>query len=107
MAVIVTTLFVGTVAGAVYKPLLSIDPVPVPLTDQFTRVLLRFVILAVNWTVPSTLMEPAAPNTLMAGVAAGVPEPPQELRIVTPESSARHKTKCCQRVFWTRRSILE
>src|ERR1700681_30048 len=37
VAVIVTTLLVGTVAGAVYTPPLVIDPVPVPPTVQFTR----------------------------------------------------------------------
>jgi hypothetical protein len=53
-AVIVTTLllFAGRVEGAVYKPLvLSIDPklpVPVPLTDQVTRVLLKFKTVAVH-----------------------------------------------------------
>src|SRR5579871_6793481 len=41
VAVMVTTLLVGTVAGAVYKPALVMAPLPVPLTDQFTRVLLR------------------------------------------------------------------
>ena len=55
-ALMVTTLFVGTVEGAVYKPagvlgLFRIDPklpVPVPLTDQVTRVLLRFNTVAVH-----------------------------------------------------------
>jgi hypothetical protein len=47
-AVIVTTLLVGTVAGAVYKPPLLIDPLPVPLTDQFTSVLLTFKTVAVH-----------------------------------------------------------
>ena len=45
VAVIVTTLFVGTAGGAVYKPLLSIEPnepLPIPLTVQVTRVLLKF-----------------------------------------------------------------
>ena len=48
VAVIVTTLLVGTVAGAVYNPPLVIDPVPVPLTVQFTKVLLRFMTVAVH-----------------------------------------------------------
>ena len=40
VAVIVATLFVGTVAGAVYNPLVVLmDPLPVPLIDQFTSVL--------------------------------------------------------------------
>src|ERR1700746_2825120 len=42
VAGIVTTFLVGTVPGAVYNPPLEIEPVPVPLTDQFTRVLLAF-----------------------------------------------------------------
>ena len=45
VAVIVMTLLVGTAEGAVYRPLLLIEPnepVPVPLTDQFTSVLLKF-----------------------------------------------------------------
>jgi hypothetical protein len=41
-------LLVGTVAGAVYKPPLLIDPLPVPLTDQFTSVLLTFKTVAVH-----------------------------------------------------------
>ena len=41
VAVIVTTLFVGTAAGAVYNPLVVLMvPLPVPLIDQFTSVLL-------------------------------------------------------------------
>ena len=53
VAVIVTTLFCtlfadGIIAGAVYNPPLVIDPVPVPLTDQFTNVLLKFRTVAVH-----------------------------------------------------------
>ena len=49
VAVIVTTLFVGTAEGAVYSPLVVlIEPLPVPLTDQFTSVLLVFVTVAVH-----------------------------------------------------------
>jgi hypothetical protein len=48
VAVIVTTLLVGTVPGAVNNPPLEIDPVPVPPTDQFTSVLLRFKTVAVH-----------------------------------------------------------
>jgi hypothetical protein len=48
-AVIVTMLLVGTVAGAVYNPLvILIDPLPVPLTDQFTRLLVRPTTLPVH-----------------------------------------------------------
>ena len=49
-AVIVTMLLVGTVAGAVYNPpVILMDPVPVPLTDQFTRLLfVRPVMVAVH-----------------------------------------------------------
>src|ERR1700693_1272480 len=55
VAVIVTTFLVGTVVGAVYKTPLVIVPLPVPLTVQFTRVLLRFKTVAVHWEVPSTI----------------------------------------------------
>ena len=48
VAVTVTTLLVGTVPGAVYNPPLEIDPLPVPLTVQFTSVLLRFTTIAVH-----------------------------------------------------------
>ena len=48
VAVIVTTLLVGTVAGAVYSPPVVIEPLPVPLTDQFTSVLLAFNTVAVH-----------------------------------------------------------
>ena len=62
VAVMVTTLFVGTVAGAVYKPLvIPIDPLPVPLTDQFTRVLLVLSTVAVHCAVPSTVTSDPVP----------------------------------------------
>jgi hypothetical protein len=81
-------------------------PLVTLLTCHVTRVLLRFSMLAVNCTVgPPAFAEAAAPYTLMVGVAAE--EPPQELKMVGPGSSAKNKTKCCQRVFWTRRKILE
>jgi hypothetical protein len=48
VAVIVTTLLVGTVPGAVYNPPAVMAPVPVPLTDQLTSVLLRFRTVAVH-----------------------------------------------------------
>jgi hypothetical protein len=48
VAVIVMTLFVGTVAGAVYKPPLLMEPLPVPLTVQLTRVLLTFKTVGVH-----------------------------------------------------------
>jgi len=61
VAVIVTTLFVGTVAGAVYTPPLVIEPTPVPLTDQFTRVLLALRTVAVHCAVPSTVTSDPEP----------------------------------------------
>ena len=49
VAVTVTTLLVGTVAGAVYNPpVVVIDPVPAGLMDQFTSVLLSFSTVAVH-----------------------------------------------------------
>jgi len=58
VAVTVATLLVGTEIGAMYTPLLSMvpnGPVPVPLTDHFTRVLLRFVTIALHCAVPPTV----------------------------------------------------
>jgi len=61
VAVIVTILVLGTVAGAVYSPPLVIDPVPVPLTDQFTRVLLALRTVAVHCAVPRTVTSAPVP----------------------------------------------
>jgi hypothetical protein len=112
IAVMVTMSFVGWVAGGVYSPFVSMVPycaLPLVtlLTCQVTKVLLRFCTDAVNCTVgPPAFAELSAPYTLMVGAAAVEPEP-QEFKIVNPGNSARNKTKCCQRVFWTRRKILE
>jgi hypothetical protein len=66
--VTVTTLLVGTAAGAVYNPPVLIDPVPVPLTDQFTNVLLRFKTEAVHCEVPSTVTSVGVHVTVIVGV---------------------------------------
>jgi hypothetical protein len=87
VAVIVTTLLVGTVAGAVYTPLAeSIEPLPVPLTDQFTNVLLSPVTIAVHCAVPSTVTSAPAPcvgvhEAVIVGDTAVLAVLPQELRI--------------------------
>ena len=71
VAVTVTTLLVGTAAGAVYTPPVLIEPVPVPLTDQFTRVLLRFKTEAVHCEVPSTVTAVGVHVTVIVGVVVG------------------------------------
>jgi hypothetical protein len=96
VAVIVTTLFVGTVAGAVYKPPLVIAPTSVPLTDQFTRVLLALRTVAVHCAVPSTVTLDPVPcvethEAVMAGVTVVVLLDPQELRIASAAASPKSK----------------
>src|SRR4029077_16623674 len=68
VAVMVTTLLVGTVAGAVYNPPVEIEPVPVPPTDKFTRVLLRFNTVAVHCEVESTVTSTGLQETVIVGV---------------------------------------
>ncbi len=82
IAVMVTTLFVGTEAGAVYNPPLVMAPVPDPLTDQFTRVLLMFTTVAVHCEVPSTVTSIGTHEIVIVGTTAVVLEP-QELRIAS------------------------
>src|SRR5712664_4758863 len=83
IAVMVTTLLVGTVCGAVYLPFVSIVPKvefppATPPASQFTRVLLRFRMLWVHCTVPFTSTEVAAQEIVNVGVAAVVLEPPPQ-----------------------------
>ena len=103
---IVTTLFVGTVPGAVYSPPLVIDPVPVPLTDQFTRVLLRFTTVAVHCEVPSTVTAVGVHVTVMVGFVVVVVLLPQELRNAGTVISARKKRKHFQRKLARSQSTL-
>ena len=81
VAVIVTTLLVGTVAGAVYNPPLVIDPVPVPPTVQFTNVLLRFTTVAVHCEVPSTVTLTGTHEIVIVGAVVVEGLLPQEIRI--------------------------
>jgi len=97
--VIVTTLLVGTAAGAVYNPPLLIDPVPVPLTDQFTSVLLTFKTVAVHWEVPSTVTSVGLHVTVIVGVVVVVELLPQEIRIAGTAISANKKIRRSQRTF--------
>ncbi len=95
-AVIVTTLLVGTVDGAVYSPLLSIVPVPLPATDQVTKVLLRLVIVAVHCTCPPTVTEDAAQEATMVGVVdVLVVLLPQEFRANRAGRTAKIGRKRC------------
>jgi hypothetical protein len=98
VAVIVTTLFVGTAAGAVYNPLVVlIDPLLVPLTDQFTRVLLALRTVAVHWEVPSTVTSVGLHETVIVGVTV-VGAAPQELRTASAAVSPK-KRRLSQRNF--------
>ena len=100
VAVIVTTLFVGTAAGPVYSPPLEIDPVEVPDTDQFTSVLLRFVTVAVHCEVPSTLTLVGKHEIAIVGVVVVVAALfPQELRIAGTPISAKKKRSRSQRTL--------
>jgi len=102
VAVIVTTLFVGTVAGAVYIPLvILIDPFPDPLTDQFTSVLFRPVTLAVHTDVPSTVTWVGEHEAVMVGavVVLLLELLPQELRSAGTAINAQKKRRRFQRTW--------
>jgi hypothetical protein len=105
VAVIVTMLVLGTVAGAVYSPLvLSIDPLPVPPTDQFTSVLLAFRTVAVHCAVPRTITSAPVPwvgthEAVMDGVTAVLAVLPQELKIAGTAISATKKKTRSQRTL--------
>ena len=104
VAVIVTTLLLGTVARAVYSPALVIEPVLLPLTDKFTRVLVSFKTLAVHCAVPSTVTLDPVPwvdvqEAVIVGVVAVVAALPQELRIVGMVISAKRIRRRSQRTL--------
>jgi hypothetical protein len=104
VAVIVTTftatlLLVGKFAGAVYKPPGVIDPVPVPLTVQFTRVLLSFKTLAVHCDMLSKVTSVGVQETVIVGVTAVLALLPQELRIAGTAISAKNKIRRSQRTL--------
>ena len=87
---IVTTLLVGTVAGAVYTvvllPLLLLMvpkvafPPATPPACQVTRVLLRFVMVAVQLDIPLTVTDKGEHESVIVGVVVVVvvEPPPQE-----------------------------
>ena len=104
VAVIVTTLVLGTVAGAVYSPPLVIEPLVVPLTDQFTRVLLALRTVAVHCAVPRTVTSAPVPcvgthEAVMDGVTAVLALLPQELRIAGKAIRAKKKKIPSQRTL--------
>ena len=104
VAVIVTILVLGTVAGAVYSPPLLIEPVPDPLTDQFTRVLLALRTVAVHCAVPRTVTSAPVPwvgmhVAVMDGVTVVLALLPQELRIAGKAISAKKKRMRSQRIL--------
>jgi hypothetical protein len=98
---VTTLLGVGGVAGAVYSPLVSIVPtiefpLCTPLTCQFTRVLLRFEMVAVNCTVSFAFTEVLLPETDIIGLE--VEELlPQEFSADSTAKSAKTAKKRCHR----------
>jgi hypothetical protein len=99
--VIVTTLVVplGMAAGAVYSPPSVIEPVFVPLTVQFTSVLLKFTTLAVHWDVPSKVTSVGVQDTVMVGVVVVALLDPQELKIPSDAISPKKKRRRSQRTL--------
>ncbi len=97
VTVITFWLLEGNVVGAVYTvdvedPVLEILPVPAGLMDQFTRVLLSFVTLAVqvDWAPSCTVI--GLQDTITDGVAVDVDELlPHELMIHGAKISARNQ----------------
>ena len=109
IAVMVTILrlLAGTVAGAVYRPFVLMVPkveLPpaTPPASQVTRVLLRFVMVAVHCVCPFTVSEEAAQEADIAGVAGGVVELPlpQEFKAKSAGRSAKSKNRRCHRASW-------
>lgn len=102
VAVMVTTLLVGTLDGAVYKPLVwPMEPALVPLTDQFTRVLLALMTVAVHCAVPFTVTSAPVPvvgtqEALMVG-ATVVELEPQALREARATASPKRIRNRSQR----------
>ena len=68
-------------------------PLGIVLTCQFTRVLLRFAMLAVHCTVPFTFTEALAQEAAIVGTTAGAPPPPQETRTSEVESNVNTRAK--------------
>ena len=102
VAVTVTTplLVVGTVDGAVYRPPLVMVPLPVPLTLQFTRVLVSFVTVAVHWDTPSTVTLVGEQETVIVGVEVVLALEPHELSTAGSAKNPRMKSRRCQRNWW-------
>jgi hypothetical protein len=76
------------------------DPLPVPLTLQFTRVLLSFVTVAVHCEVPSTVTLVGEHETAMVGVEVVEAALPQELSAAGNARNAKTKSRRCQLNRW-------
>jgi hypothetical protein len=76
------------------------DPLPVPLTLQFTRVLVSFVTVAVHWEVPSTATLVGEQETAIVGVAVVAALLPQELSTAGNDRNARTKSRRSQPNQW-------
>lgn len=97
VAVIVITLLVGTLAGAVYRPPELIDPVPV-VTAQFTKLLLRLTTVAVHCEVPRMVTSLGMQEMVMVGVTV-VLLAPQELRTASAAVNPKKKRRRFQRTL--------
>jgi hypothetical protein len=103
--VIVTTFAVpfvpGIVPGAVYSPPEVMEPklppVTVPVTVQFTSVLLRFKTFAVHWEVASNVTLDGVHEMVIVGVTVVEVELPQELRIASAAVSPNKNKRRSQR----------
>jgi hypothetical protein len=114
MAVMVTMplLVVGTTAGAVYRPFVSIVPtVELPLFMEFTcqvaTVLLKFEIVAVHCEVAFAFIEVLAQTTVIAGTAAVVVLEPQAFKSNNTGKSARIRKPFRQRRFRAQTRLLD
>src|SRR5579864_485205 len=98
VAVTVTMLLVGTVAGAVYKPPLVIVPVPVPLTLQFTSVLVTPVPwgFAVHCEVVRTVTSRTEQDTVIVGGVVPVELEPQDVTNASAPANPNKKNACFQ-----------
>src|ERR1700676_822676 len=105
IAVMVTTLLVGTVGGAVYLPLVSIVPnvefpPATPPACQLTRVLLKFAIVWVQDAVPFTVTEVWSHEIVKVGVDVVELEPPHEVRASRTGRSAKISKRRCHCTFF-------
>jgi hypothetical protein len=72
-------------------------PLPVPLTLQFTRVLLSFVTFAVHCEVPNTITLVGEQETVIVGVDVVAALLPQEVSAAGKARNTSTNNRRCQR----------